>query len=175
MLAVKRTGRDLWHARSGCESFSLEKDRIACCWSPMEGVRIETTVAPLGMWQIRKHVIDADCDAEAAEGAFAVKKDGPGKRPCDRIVTSLSQNERMAAAHGVYGSSAIFGIDGYDNGEVVHAEPNTNLMYPRTVIPMLRARIRPGRTVLLCAVWSDPEDCCPDTLPEEVLRYARSL
>ena len=26
MLAVKRVGRDLWHARSGCDSFCLEED-----------------------------------------------------------------------------------------------------------------------------------------------------
>ena len=129
----------------------------------------------MGMWHIRRHVIDADCEAEAAEGAFAVKKDGPGARPCDRIVTALQENERKAVAHGVYGSSAIFAVSGYEKGEVIHAEPNTNLMYPRTVIPMLRASLHPGRTVLVCAVWADTGDNCSDDLPEEVLRCARSL
>ena len=175
MLAVKRAGKDLWHARSGCDSFDLSEDRVSCTWSPMEGVRIATTIVPMGMWHIRKHVIDADCEAETAEGAFAVKKDGPGARPCDRIVTELCANEHLAAAHGVYGSSAVFAIEGYEKGEVIHAEPNTSLMYPRTVIPMLRAVLHPGRTVLLCAVWADTEDRCPDELPEEVLCCARSL
>ena len=175
MLAVKRAGKDLWHVRSGCDSFSLAEDQIRFTWSPMEGVRIESVIAPLGMWHIRKHIIHADCEAEAAEGAFAVKKDGPGARPCDRIVTALASGERMAAAHGVYGSTAIFAIQGYDAAEIIHAEPNTNLMVPRTVIPTLRATIHPGRTELLCAVWTDTGDRCPDQLPEDVLRFAQSL
>lgn len=175
MLALKRAGKDLWHARSGCDSFALSADRIAFAWSPMEGVRIESVLAPLGMWHIRKHVIVSEYELEAAEGAFAVKKDGPGARPCDRIVTAREEGPDRAAAHGVYGSSAIFALSGYERGEVIHAEPNTSLMYPRTVIPTLRARIAPGKTVLLCAVWTDTADCCPQSLPEEVLQYARSL
>ncbi len=175
MLAVKRAGRDLWHVRSGCDSFSLTDEKVVSVWSPMEGVRVETTVAPLGMWHIRRHVIDADCEAQAAEGAFAVRKDAPGVRPCDRVVTELRSGSRFASARGIYGSSAVFAVEGYDTGEVIHAEPNTNLMWPRTVIPTLRADIHPGRTVLVCAVWADTSSVCPDQIPEEVLFYARSL
>ena len=60
MLAVKRVGRDLWHARSGCDSFCLEEDRIRFTWRPMEGVTIRTVIAPWGMWHVRKHVIHSD-------------------------------------------------------------------------------------------------------------------
>ena len=68
-----------------------------------------------------------------------------------------------------------FALAGYERGEVIHTEPNTNLMVPRAVLPTLHARIQPGESVLLCAVWSDTEDRCPDTLPEEVLQLAQSL
>ena len=175
MLAVKRAGKDLWHARSGCDSFRLSEDRITFSWSPVEGVHIDTVIAPLGMWHVRKHVIRTEYELEAAEGAFSVRKDGPGKRPCDRIMTTLTAQADRAAAHGVYGSSAIFALAGYERGEVIHTEPNTNLMVPRAVLPTLHARIQPGESVLLCAVWSDTEDRCPDTLPEEVLQLAQSL
>ena len=175
MLALKRAGRDLWHARSGCDSFRLTEEKVTFAWSPMEGVRIESVIAPLGMWHIRRHVIDSEYELEAAEGAFSVKKDGPGARPCDRIVTSRLADAGMAAAHGVYGTSAIFALEGYDKGQVIDTEPNTNLMFPRAVLPTLLASIHPGRTVLLCAVWTDTGDSCPDRPPEEVLQYASSL
>lgn len=81
MLAVKRVGRDLWHARSGCDSFRLEEDRLYFTWQPMEGVTIRTVIAPWGMWHVRKHVIYSDYPLEAAEGAFAVPKDWAGAVP----------------------------------------------------------------------------------------------
>ena len=144
MLAVKRTGKDLWHVRSGCDTFSLKEDRVSFTWSPMEDVQIETVITPVGMWHVRCHRIRTSLPIEAAEGAFAVKKDGPGERPCDRIRTRLAAGADRALAFGAYGASGVFAVCGYDQGEVVHTEPNTNLMHPRTVLPMLRARLAPG-------------------------------
>ena len=175
MLAVKRAGRDLWHVRSGCDTFSLQQDRVAFTWSPMEDVRIESVIVPIGMWHVRCHRIRTSLPVEAAEGAFAVKKDGAGRRPCDRIVTCLSQDADRAAAHGVYGTSAIFALCGYDQGEVINTEPNTNLLNPRTVLPMLKARLSPGEHILCCAVYADTQDSYPKELPREVEELAKSL
>ncbi len=175
MLAVKRAGKDLWHARSGCDSFSLSEKEIRFTWSPMEGVRIDSVIAPFGMWHVRKHRIRTEYEIEAAEGAFAVRKDWAGKRPCDRISTAREADETHAAACGAYGSSVIFALGGYERGDMIHTEPNTNLMYPRCVLPTLRARLMPGEHPLLCAVFTDAGENCPDSIPEEVIRLAKSL
>ena len=58
---------------------------------------------------------------------------------------------------------------------MIHTEPNTNLMYPRCVLPTLRARLMPGEHILLCAVFTDAGENCPDSIPEEVIRLAKSL
>ena len=175
MLALKREGKDLWHVRSGCESFSLSEDRVRFTWSPMAGVTVDTVIAPLGMWHVRKHVIRTEAALEAAEGAFSVPKDWAGSRPCDRIATRLSSGEGFAAAHGEKGTSAIFALSGYASGEVIHTEPNTNLIDPRCVLPTLHARIAAGETTLKCAVWTDAGDLLPEKIPEEVRRLAESL
>ena len=175
MLAVKAAGKCLWHGRSGCESFSLEPDRISFTWSPLEGVRIETVIVPVGMWHVRSHRVHAEFPVEAAEGAFAVRRDWAGERPCDRIASSLRADERSATAHGAYGTSAIFGLSGYETGTVLYPEPNTNLMYPRTVLPMLRCSLPAGDSRLLCAVYADAEDVLCETVPQEVLDAAKSL
>ena len=175
MLAVKRAGRDLWHVRSGCESFHLAEDRISFRWSPMEGVMIDTVIAPAGQWHVRRHRIHTEAELEAAEGAFAVRKDWAGNRPCDRIRTVLLEDSSRAAAHGAFGTSAIFSLKGYETGTVIHPEPNTSLIWPRTVLPMLTARLSPGDHELICAVYSNPGDQCPDTIPQEVRNLAESL
>ena len=175
MLALRAEGRDLWHVRSGCESFELAEDRIRFTWSPMNGVAIDTVIVPLGMWHVRKHIIRTDRSLEAAEGAFSVSKDWAGNRPCDRISTDTKADGAYAAAAGSRGTSAIYAIRGYTHGEVIHTEPNTNLMAPRCVLPTLHGRIGPGTHELLCAVFTDAGNRLPDKIPEEVLELAETL
>ena len=52
-------------------------------------------------------------------------------------------------------------------------EPNTNLMAPRTLIPTLHARVVPGETLLVCAVFAANGDEAPEAIPEEVLEIAK--
>ena len=158
MLALRRTGQDLWHSRYGCSSFSLEESVIHFTWCPMEGVEIRTDLIPCGSWHIRRHEVTTEYELECAEGAFAVRRDWAGERPCDRISTETLAGPDFACAHGAYGTSAVLALEGYEKGEVIAPEPNTNMIYPRTVLPMLHARIRPGKTVLLCGVYGSVED-----------------
>ena len=175
MLAVKRQGRDLWHARSGCESFALSEKEIRFRWSPMEGVMIDSVIRPVGMWHIRKHVVRTEIPLEIAEGAFSVRKDWAGKRPCDRIASALRAGRDYAAASGAFGSSGIFALRGYAAGEVISTEPNTNLMYPRCVLPTLKGTLEPGEHTLVCAVWADAGVICPAEVEKEVREIAESL
>ena len=126
MLALRSGEKDLWHVRSGCDCFELKDDRILFTWSPMDGVTVETVIAPIGMWHVRKHVIRTEIPLEAAEGAFSVPKDRAGARPCDRIRTETEADKSSASAHGRDGSSAIYALEGYTGGEVIHTEPNTD-------------------------------------------------
>ena len=141
----------------------------------MEGVKIETVIVPLGMWHVRRHVIYADFPIEAAEGAFAVRRDWAGARPCERIASRTHADALCAQAHGAYGTSAIFALKGYDRGEMIQPEPNTNLMWPRTVLPMLRAGLPAGESKLICAVWADAGDAPCRDVPKEVREIAESL
>ena len=175
MLAVKRAGKDLWHVRSGCEHFELAEDRVTFTWVPAEGVKIDTVIAPLGMWHVRKHVIRTEAPLEAAEGAFSVPKDWAGARPCDRVSTRTEADGTRAIAAGERGTSAIYALKGYTEGEVLHTEPNTNLMEPRCLLPMLHSRMDPGVHELLCAVFADTGDNPPETIPEEVRILAGTL
>ena len=175
MLAVKRVGRDLWHARSGCDSFRLEEDRLYFTWRPMEGVTIRTVIAPWGMWHVRKHVIHSDYPLEAAEGAFAVPRDWAGARPCERVRSCPLSGADHAAAHGARGTSAIYALTGYEEGQVIQVECNTNLLYPRTVLPSLLAQLPPGESTLCCAVYCDTGDLLPEKIPQEVLTLAHGL
>ena len=172
MLAVKGE-KGLWHCRSGVERFELTPEEVSFTWKPMDGVEIDTRIIPVGSWHVRRHEINTNRPLEAAEGAFAVCRDIEGDRPCDRVLSRKTENEAGASARCEIGSSAIFDVAGYSRGEVVEAEPNTSLMFPRTLIPTLRADIKPGRAALVCAVCASEDGELPEQIPEEVLEIAK--
>jgi len=172
-MLVLKGEKDLWHARSGCDRFSLTEKEVAFTWSPMDGVHIESRIIPMGMWHVRKHVITTDRPLEGAEAAFAVPRDKAGARLCDRIATQVQADELSAVAHGEMGTSAIYALQGYTQGEVIVPEANTNLMASRTLIPTLHTTIPAGTTTLVCAVWTDAGDAVPHEIPEEVLNIAQ--
>ncbi|MDO5144503.1 MAG: DUF2264 domain-containing protein [bacterium] len=174
MLVVRRAGKDLWHGRSGCDAFSVTQQQVTFTWRPMEGVCIDTALIPVdGHWHVRRHVIRTDCEIEAAEAAFAVARDKAGARPCERVRTACVTEGVSAVAHGPFGTSCIYGLAGYEHASVIHPEPNTNMIEPRTVLPTLTCTLRPGTAVLVCAVFTSTGDEKPECIPEEVLQYAQ--
>ena len=175
MLAVKRAGNDLWHVRSGCSSFSLTDRQVSFTWSPMESVTIETILVPAGEWHIRMHTIHTALPISIAEGAFAVRRDWAVARPCDRSASICESSDTSALVHGFCGSSAVFALRGYQKGEVIKTEPNTNLQYPRTMLPMLTGSLPAGDHVLMCAVFGDTADAAPSEVPQSVLALAAAL
>ena len=145
---------------------------MRCTWRPMDGVEIRTRIIPCENWHVRCHIVRTRRPLEAAEGGFAVCRDFEGMRPCDRVVSQSFADARKAAARCERGSCAMFAVSGYDRGEVVEAEANTNLIYPRTLIPTLMAAIQPGETKLVCAVCASEDDRLPDRIPREVMKIA---
>jgi len=139
----------------------------------MDGVEIETRLIPWENWHVRCHVITTNRVLEAAEGGFAVCRDFAGARPCDRVRSVAVADETRAAAVCEKGSCGIYAVAGYAGGEVVEAEPNTSLVYPRTLIPTLRSTISPGQTRLVCAVCATEDGSLPETIPQEVTCLAQ--
>ena len=172
MLALRRPG-ELWHGRSGFEDYALSEEATRCVWRPLNGVRVDTLIVPCGRWHLRRHDITTDTALEAAEGAFAVPAGAPGPRPCDGIQTARLEDENHALAHGPLGTTALFAMEGYARGEVIVPESNTNVMCSRTLLPTLHARLQPGTTRLVCAVYAHTGDDMPETIPEEVLKLAK--
>jgi len=73
----------------------------------------------------------------------------------------------FAYAHAPWGASGIMALRGYDRGEALAPEPNTNLLYPRTVIPTLHAVIPAGETLLVCAVLGAVKSEMWQAMPKE--------
>lgn len=158
-----------WHTRYGCETFSVQADRVEARWKPFSDVTVQTTILPLGDWHVRVHRITTPRKLFAAEGGYAAPRDdGTG------LAKTFAESQKaFAESRGLF--SGIAGLCGYASAEIIVPEPNTNLLYQRTVLPTLRAEVGPGETVLVCAVlgaakggpekWAD--------MPGEAAEYAK--
>ena len=145
MLALSEDG-DTYHPRYGCEEFGIGEDHVSSVWHPFAGVTVRTVIYPHGEWHVRVHTIDTDRTLYAAEGGYALARDGEGK-------PELIEEVGRAAAVAPWGVSGVLSLAGYDKGIVVLPEPNTNLMAPRTLLPTLTTKLEPGTHVLVSAVY----------------------
>ncbi|MBQ3471103.1 MAG: DUF2264 domain-containing protein, partial [Clostridia bacterium] len=100
----------------------VESDRVIIKWSPIKGIDVKTTVTPTDEGHIREHEIVSEYDCTAYDAGFAVR----------------SESECSVLGDG--------------KSIVIPASPNTNLRYPKTVIPAVEYKIKKGnnkiRTVI---------------------------
>ncbi|ETP73126.1 hypothetical protein UYO_0805 [Lachnospiraceae bacterium JC7] len=127
------------------EGYMIDEDHIEMHWSPVRGIDVITILRPTEQGHIREHTVNVsealykDVEIKAYDCGFAIPeqpafaKTDSESHASDSIPDSVS--DFTCTVHSLAG-------DGRD--EVLIPEPNTNLIYPKTRIPMSVYRIKPG-------------------------------
>ncbi|MBU5348326.1 DUF2264 domain-containing protein [Paenibacillus lautus] len=143
---------NLYRTRRKCEKIQVEDTFIYSLWKPWNNVKVETWIVPGAPWHVRIHRIQTERELDLAEGGFALPKEMSiyeGYSEKDFLV-----NDRGVAAFLPWGGTGIKSLLGEMNGEFIHAEPNTNLVHPHTMIPTLRGVLEPGTHWIASAVFA---------------------
>jgi len=157
-----------WRIREESEERLIEGEIIYARWRPWPDVIVETVLTGAAPWHLRLHRIETPRKLWSAEAGFALAWDGlePGGTGYETLGGASSP-----LARSPYGVSGVRDLRGERTGKVWVAVPNTNLIAPRTVIPVLYGEHEAGTQLLCCAVWatnarvsSDWDD--PPELPE---------
>ncbi|MEK0316477.1 DUF2264 domain-containing protein [Cohnella sp. 56] len=142
MLALSE-GDNLYRVRRKNEETRIDGDILFARWKPWADVEVRTWIVAGLPWHLRLHRVETARRLDAAEGGFALK--------LERGVTHASGEGGVFAA-GPAGASGVYDLLGAGREpELVQAQANTNLLHPRTVIPMLRCVLEPGVHWLLSA------------------------
>lgn len=143
------------YVRRICEDFTVSEDKVVSVWSPYPGIRVETTVIPENWGHRRIHRIASSVECEAYDCGFGIASD-----PADGYESGIK--EGAAWAKNRYASCEVTGEYTDDAGEwllepgvVIDADPNTNLLYPKAVIPAVKYRITEGVTVIETCVRAE--------------------
>ncbi|MBW3092448.1 DUF2264 domain-containing protein [Bifidobacterium sp. 82T10] len=151
MLAFRIDG--FVYCKGVAELLRADSRGFAIRWSPCRGVRVETTVEATEHGHVRTHRIMSDVDCTAYDCGFAVNNDDL-RRPT-RAVGGLNAR---CDCDGLFCSAAALtdgpdDRDGADNADpqpkplIIEADPNTNLVHPKTAIPAIEYVITAGKPV----------------------------
>jgi hypothetical protein len=154
MLAFSEEGR-YWRVRLDNARWSIsaeDEDQdhggpvLTAVWSPWPDVEVETRLRFAGDWQIREHRVATARPLSTAEGAFCV--------PLGEDATTR-QTDDSALAVGRDRASGIRDLTGGRRPAVVRPDPNSHLLWPRTLLPVLHGELAPGEHRLVTAVYAD--------------------
>ncbi|KAF3771014.1 hypothetical protein M406DRAFT_34350 [Cryphonectria parasitica EP155] len=160
------------------------KPVLVSVWRPFADVKIKTYLIPTEEshpnWHLRAHHIEAGREVMTADGSFAICNErqpdgrfldlydaaqGQGTQP--KLIGNYDLNTPEAWTAGARGAFAVSkgavgirALEGERTGRqatLVNADPNSNLVDSRTVIPTLQHTIRAGTAVwYVSAVYAKP-------------------
>lgn len=132
------------YPRRICEEFRVTDTEVVSKWIPYEGITVETTITPTDTGHIRKHEIESDRDCTAYDSGFAVEIDVDGE--------ILGCDKKSALVENYYSSCRVSIVQGNGEGEIIIADPNTNLVHPMTRIPAVCYSICKGKNEIITEV-----------------------
>jgi hypothetical protein len=154
-----------WFGRGQTSDHDSGPDWVASTWSPMPGVTIGTRLTACPEGHRRRHEIRNEIPLHVVEGGFAVPR---GPEP----LASLDLNPvpglvRLSeSGHATFGDGTCHSSirdEPSPGSETRRAEllepwPNSNLLHPVTVIPVLHATLAPGSHNLQCLIEAEGEN-----------------
>ena len=117
---------------------SVENGSVTVNWSPFDGIDVRTVITPTELGHIRCHEINSQVDCTAYDAGFAVSSDDS-----DCLETSM---DKGAYAKNKFQQCSVTSDEG--EGIIIDASPNTNIRYPKTVIPAVKYEIKKGKTIV---------------------------
>ncbi len=115
--------------------FEMDEDRIITRWSPIDGIRVTTTITPDATGHTRHHVVESDYACEAYDCGYAVACRDEDE--CVRFAEGGS-----AEARNRFSLCRVSSEEG--SASIVAASPNANVVYNKTVIPAVKYVIPKG-------------------------------
>lgn len=145
-------GDDQFRGRTRSEEVRFGHGALSTVWRPWPDVAVTTWLVPFLPWHVRVHRLETARVLKAAEGGFALglpdDAEAPGERHIEGGVTAVNTS-------GAW--SVVADLLRVRSTEVLRADPNTNVLFPRSVIPVLRSTHVPGTHWLACAVAASVE------------------
>ena len=129
----------------GYADYQVYVDYVYSCWAPWPDVVIKNFIIPCYPWHLRIHIIDSKRNLNFIEGSFSAPIESGHE-----IIT-----EEGAFYHSNVGNVGVIPLVENVQAQLTSPEPNTNLLYCRTVLPLITGNIEKGRSLIIAAFLGD--------------------
>ncbi|MCM1134407.1 MAG: DUF2264 domain-containing protein [Clostridium sp.] len=159
VLAFSHKGENRYCIRNGFTDYHADENMLSVSYSPMNGVKVKSTIVPCSPWHVRVHLIENEKAIEAADGGFSLPQERcfqvvPGRKTGRFEEKDVHRKGNALAADFPWGCSCIVSETGQD-AELVVPFSNTNVLHNLTVIPTVKASLEPGRHLLVTSAAAD--------------------
>jgi hypothetical protein len=131
--------------RERVDECRIAGELVVSRWRPWPDVVVDTVLSGKAPWHTRLHRVRTPRPLRVAESGFAIPWDGASARLGRR-------RENAAVVRTATGISAIFALQPQRAPRVIRLPPNSNLVAPRSVMPVLESTLPAGDHLLACAV-----------------------
>ena len=142
------------YVRRICLDRRITDDSVISTWSPYPGITVKTTLTPDENGHSRIHEIESAIECVAIDSGFAIRRDDT-----ECVDVTILDEKNVSSVTNKYCECTVTGHKIEGSGGAVKAasyiaDPNTHLLYPKTVIPAVEYRIGKGRSVYRTQVLS---------------------
>ncbi|MCR5217036.1 MAG: DUF2264 domain-containing protein [Lachnospiraceae bacterium] len=123
----------------------IEEHSTYSKWSPYPGIMVETTIDVDLEGSTRRHVITSTISCKARDCGYTVAcRDEDGMEKCVEGGSAFAKNR--------FSSCKVTSLQGEGVGMVEGVSPNTNILYRKTVLPLVEYEIHPGCQTIVTRV-----------------------
>lgn len=151
-IAFSHGGENRYTMMQGCMSWQVEDDYLKTVYEPIRGVRAESIIIPCSPWHVRIHRINCQGETDISDGGFSIPAESSSGIKYEE--SQLEKTGQSAAVRVPWGISAIIGLSGGE-ADVIQCFPNTNILYPLTVMPLVKHHLEKGAHLLVSCVFGD--------------------
>ena len=143
---------NIYRVKRFCEEYKIDETNLYSRWNPWCDVEIETWIIFGNPWHVRVHSINTARPLDTAEGGYALGIEHKDMAKSNYETFTLDNSVLIKSRCG---SSGIVNLYGERKPQLIFADANTNLIYPRTVIPTLTGNLKPGKYYFISAIFGD--------------------
>lgn len=150
-LAVSES-ENFWQTAFKYEDYAEHEDYVYSDWKPYDDVEIKNFVIPHMPWHVRVHKIHTGRTLHLAEGSFSGPEAGLPEQ--QEFKTDVPNSVFYKTEVGITG---IVGYSEKLTAELSTPEPNTNIYFPKTRIPLQSGVVDSGDYVFVSLYLGDRE------------------
>lgn len=139
------------------KKYEIHEEYTYSLWQPFDDVEIESYVVPFYPWHLRLYRIKSNKDFNLISGSFSVLKDGD-------ILEKKNKAVYYQSTKGIVGIESLDNLD--CEIELQSPEPNTNVLYNRTVLPLLKYHVPKGKHQVINLFLGDAGNTVMPEKPE---------